>query len=134
MRKQAYQELTDEVRHKALQEAFGQDMAISLPSLALPTLLRLAVHTGRWSESQYHDDSADLKQLKAIRHCFTEADRIIIAINAGREALQYLQETGIEVKDMSRLYAPHKDLKERLSAERKEQKQALPPRKRGLRR
>lgn len=47
MRKQAYQELTDEVRHKALQEAFGQDMAISLPSLALPTLLRLSVHTDR---------------------------------------------------------------------------------------
>ena len=53
---------------------------------------------------------------------------------AGQKALQYLREAGIEVKDMSRLYAPHKDLNEWLCAERKSQKQALPPRKRGLRR
>lgn len=53
---------------------------------------------------------------------------------AGRKALQHLREAGIEVKDMSRLYAPHKDLNEWLCAESRSQKQALPPRKRGLRR
>lgn len=34
---------------------------------------------------EYSDDPAALKQLKAIRHCFTEADRIIVATDAGRE-------------------------------------------------
>lgn len=53
---------------------------------------------------------------------------------AGRKALQHLIEAGIEVKDMSRLYAPHKDLNEWLCAERKSQKQVQAPRKRGLRR
>ena len=60
--------------------------------------------------------------------CFLDNDE------AGQKALQYLRESGIEVKDMSRLYAPHKDLNEWLCSERKSQKQALPPRKRVLRR
>lgn len=60
--------------------------------------------------------------------CFLDTDE------AGRKALQHLREAGIEVKDMSRLYAPYKDLNEWLCTDRKSQNQALPPRKRGLRR
>lgn len=71
-----------------------------------------------------------LPQLQAYPYveCFLDNDE------AGRKALLNLREAGIEVKDMSRLYAPYKDLNEWLCAERKSQKQALPPRKRGLRR
>ncbi|TFH94404.1 type IA DNA topoisomerase [Porphyromonas levii] len=36
-------------------------------------------------DKEYHDDPSALKQLKAIRHCFTEADQIIVATDAGRE-------------------------------------------------
>lgn len=43
---------------------------------------------------------------------------------AGRKALQNLREAGIEVKDMSRLYASYKDLNGWLCAESKSQKQA----------
>ena len=53
---------------------------------------------------------------------------------AGRKALQNLREAGIEVKDMSRLYAPYKDLNEWLCAESKSQKQVQISCKRGLRR
>lgn len=59
--------------------------------------------------------------------CFLDTDE------AGRKALTSIQEASIEVKDMSRLYAPHKDLNEWLCSERKSKKQPLPPRKRGLR-
>ena len=38
---------------------------------------------------------------------------------AGRKTLQHLRESGIEVKDMSGLYAPHKDLNEWLCAGKK---------------
>lgn len=71
-----------------------------------------------------------LPQLKTYPcvECFLDNDE------AGRKALMSIQEAGIEVKDMSRLYTPHKDLNEWLCAEKKSQKQALPPRKRGLRR
>lgn len=71
-----------------------------------------------------------LPQLKTYPcvECFFDNDE------AGRKALMSIQEAGIEVKDMSRLYAPHKDLNEWLCAERKSQTQAQTPRKRGLRR
>lgn len=71
-----------------------------------------------------------LPQLQAYPcvECFLDTDE------AGRKALQHLREAGIEVKDMSRLYAPYKDLNEWLCSERKSQKQTLPPRRRGLRR
>lgn len=71
-----------------------------------------------------------LPQLKTYPcvECFLDNDE------AGRKALMSIQEAGIEAKDMSRLYASNKDLNEWLCAERKSQKQALPPRKRGLRR
>ena len=67
-------------------------------------------------------------QVYSCVECFLDND------HAGRKALKSIQKAGIEVKDMSRLYTPHKDLNEWLCTERKEQKQALPPRKRGLRR
>lgn len=54
--------------------------------------------------------------------------------DAGRQALHALQSSGVEVEDMSRHYAGHKDLNEWLCAQHKTQKQALPPRRRGLRR
>lgn len=71
-----------------------------------------------------------LPQLKTYPcvECFLDNDE------AGRKALMSIQEAGIEVKDMSRLYAPHKDLNEWLCAERKSQTQAQTPRKRVLRR
>lgn len=53
---------------------------------------------------------------------------------AGRKALQNLREAGVEIKDMSCRYAPHKDLNEWLCSEIKSQKQVQTPRKRGLRR
>ena len=53
---------------------------------------------------------------------------------AGREALQSLQSEGIKVEDMSRHYSRYKDLNEYHVAQRTEQKQVIPARKRGLRR
>lgn len=67
-------------------------------------------------------------------HHISEVRAFLDNDEAGRKALQHLREAGIEVKDMSRLYAPHKDLNEWLCAESKSQKQAQTPRKRGLRR
>ena len=67
-------------------------------------------------------------------HHISEVRAFLDSDEAGRKALQYLREAGIEVKDMSGLYAPHKDLNEWLCADRKSQKQAQTPRKRGLRR
>lgn len=61
-------------------------------------------------------------------------ERFLDNDKAGRKALVSIQEAGIEVKDMSRLYAPYKDLNEWLCTEKKPQKQAQTPRKRGLRR
>ena len=53
---------------------------------------------------------------------------------AGRQALQSIQSSGIKVEDMSRQYARYKDLNEYHVAHRTGQKQVIPPRKRGLRR
>ncbi len=49
-----------------------------------PNPFQLIVRQVR-KDKEYIDDPAALKQLKAIRHCFTEADRIIVATDAGRE-------------------------------------------------
>lgn len=51
---------------------------------------------------------------------------------AGRQALKSLQSAGVKVEDMSRHYARYKDLNEYHVAQRTEQKQVIPPRKRGL--
>lgn len=53
---------------------------------------------------------------------------------AGRQALQGIQSSGIKVEDMSQYYARYKDLNEYHVAQRTELKQVIPPRKRGLRR
>ena len=53
---------------------------------------------------------------------------------AGRQALQAIHSTGINVEDMSRHYSRYKDLNEYHIAQRTGQKQVIPPRKRGLRR
>ena len=53
---------------------------------------------------------------------------------AGRQALQGIQSSGIKVEDMSQYYARYKDLNEYHVAQRIELKQVIPPRKRGLRR
>ena len=53
---------------------------------------------------------------------------------AGRQALQGIQSSGIKVEDMSQYYARYKDLNEYHIAQRTELKQVIPPRKRGLRR
>ncbi|WP_249177997.1 DNA topoisomerase, partial [Porphyromonas levii] len=50
----------------------------------LPNPHQLIVRQVR-KDKEYHDDPSALKQLKAIRHCFTEADQIIVATDAGRE-------------------------------------------------
>lgn len=60
--------------------------------------------------------------------CFLDNDE------AGQKAFMSIQEAGIEVKDMSRLYTPHKDLSEWLTAVKQECKKVLPPHRRGLRR
>lgn len=49
-----------------------------------PTPFRLVVRQIRKGK-EWHDDPAALKQLKAIRHCFSVADRIVVATDAGRE-------------------------------------------------
>lgn len=53
---------------------------------------------------------------------------------AGRQALQGIQSSGIKVEDMSQYYARYKDLNDYHVAQRTELKQVIPPRKRGLRR
>ena len=67
-------------------------------------------------------------------HHISEVRAFLDNDEAGRKALLHLREAGIEVKDMSGLYAPHKDLNEWLCAESKSQKQVQAPHKRGLRR
>lgn len=61
--------------------------------------------------------------------CFLDNDE------AGKSAIASIQSTGVLVKDMSELYAPHKDVNEWLCSLSKEQKQPIYPiRKRGFRR
>ncbi|WP_333615778.1 DNA topoisomerase III [Bacteroides pyogenes] len=68
----------------AMPEAYGfaaynaEDLPIQ------PNPFQLIVRQVR-KDKDFHDDPAALKQLKAIRHCFTQADRIIVATDAGRE-------------------------------------------------
>lgn len=82
------------------------------------------------SVSNIHKAVAYLRE-----HHISEVRSFLDNDEAGRKALQYLREAGIKVKDMSGLYAPHKDLNEWLCAEGKSsQKQAQTPRKRRLRR
>lgn len=69
-----------------------------------------------------------------LEHHIREVRAFLDNDEAGRKALQHLREAGIEVKDMSCLYTPHKNFNEWLCAESKSQNQALTPRKRGLRR
>lgn len=49
-----------------------------------PNPFRLIVRQVR-KDKELYDDPAALKQLKAIRHCFDLAERIIVATDAGRE-------------------------------------------------
>lgn len=67
-------------------------------------------------------------------HHISEVRAFLDNDEAGRQALQSLKLAGLRVEDMSQHYAGYKDLNEWLSAERKSQKQALPTRRRGLRR
>lgn len=68
----------------AMPEAYGYEAykADELP--IVPSPFRLVVRQVRKDKS-FHDEPAALKQLKAIRHCFTKAERIIVATDAGRE-------------------------------------------------
>ena len=49
-----------------------------------PNPFQLIVRQVR-KDKEYHEDPAALKQLKAIGSCFNQADRIIVATDAGRE-------------------------------------------------
>lgn len=76
--------------------AFGHLITLAMPEVygfkeyraedlpILPNPHQLVVRQVR-KDKEYHDDPSALKQLKAIRHCFTEADQIIVATDAGRE-------------------------------------------------
>ena len=68
----------------AMPEAYGYGAYKAEDLPIRPTPFQLIVRQVRKGK-EYHDDPAALKQLKAIRHCFTEADRIIVATDAGRE-------------------------------------------------
>lgn len=68
----------------AMPEAYGYG-AYKAEDLPIhPNPFQLIIRQVRKGK-EYSDDPAALKQLKAIRHCFTEADRIIVATDAGRE-------------------------------------------------
>lgn len=68
----------------AMPEVYGfkEYRADDLP--ILPNPHQLVVRQVR-KDKEYRDDPAALKQLKAIRHCFSEVDQIIVATDAGRE-------------------------------------------------
>lgn len=68
----------------AMPEAYGYGAYKSEDLPIRPNPFQLIVRQVRKGK-EYSDDPAALKQLKAIRHCFTEADRIIVATDAGRE-------------------------------------------------
>lgn len=68
----------------AMPEAYGF-AAYNAKDLPIrPNPFQLIVRQIR-KDKDFHDDPAALKQLKAIRHCFTQADRIIVGTDAGRE-------------------------------------------------
>lgn len=68
----------------AMPEAYGYSnyKAEELP--ICPNPFQLIVRQVR-KDKEYHEDPAALKQLKAISSCFNQADRIIVATDAGRE-------------------------------------------------
>ena len=68
----------------AMPEAYGYSnyKAEELP--ICPNPFQLIVRQVR-KDKEYHEDPAALKQLKAIGSCFNQADRIIVATDAGRE-------------------------------------------------
>lgn len=68
----------------AMPEAYGYEAYKAEDLPIRPNPFQLIVRQVR-KDKEYSDDPAALKQLKAIRHCFTEADRIIVATDAGRE-------------------------------------------------
>lgn len=68
----------------AMPEAYGYGAYKSEDLPIRPNPFQLIVRQVRKGK-EYSDAPAALKQLKAIRHCFTEVDRIIVATDAGRE-------------------------------------------------
>lgn len=68
----------------AMPEAYGYSnyKAEELP--ICPNPFQLIVRQVR-KDKEYHEDPVALKQLKAIGSCFNQADRIIVATDAGRE-------------------------------------------------
>lgn len=68
----------------AMPEAYGYEAYKAEELPIVPSPFRLVVRQVRKDKS-FQDDPAALKQLKAIRHCFTKAERIIVATDAGRE-------------------------------------------------
>lgn len=68
----------------AMPEAYGYGAYKAEDLPIRPNPFQLIVRQVRKGK-EYSDDPATLKQLKAIRHCFSEADRIIVATDAGRE-------------------------------------------------
>lgn len=68
----------------AMPEAYGYGAYKAEDLPIRPNPFQLIVRQVRKGK-EYSDDPVALKQLKAIRHCFTEADRIIVATDAGRE-------------------------------------------------
>lgn len=68
----------------AIPEAYGYGAYKAEDLPIRPNPFQLIVRQVRKGK-EYSDDPVALKQLKAIRHCFTEADRIIVATDAGRE-------------------------------------------------
>lgn len=68
----------------AMPEAYGYEAYKAEELPIIPSPFRLVVRQIRKDKS-FHDDPAALKQLKAIRHCFGKAERIIVATDAGRE-------------------------------------------------
>ena len=68
----------------AMPEAYGYSnyKAEELP--ICPNPFQLIVRQVR-KDKEFHEDPAALKQLKAIGSCFNQADRIIVATDAGRE-------------------------------------------------
>lgn len=68
----------------AMPETYGYSTYKAEDLPIRPNPFRLVVRQIR-KDKTYHDDPAAMKQLKSIKNCFTQADRIIVATDAGRE-------------------------------------------------
>lgn len=68
----------------AMPEAYGYGAYRAEDLPLCPQPFQLIVRQVRKGK-EYSDDPAALKQLKAIRHCFAQSERIIVATDAGRE-------------------------------------------------